>query len=336
MFEFKEMKRVFKDEKMQETFEREGFVVVDFYNPEQIEEVKNLYRKLHPKDEKGFFSSCLSQDLKYRESVDFELKKIADHLFKELFIDYQIVGGLFVVKSPTENSLIDVHQDMTLVDEQDYTAINLWATTLDLTDENGVMYVLPGSHRFFQTYRGPTIPDICNSIKKDIKNYMVPCYLKAGQALVFDHRAIHFTTPNTSEDLRIVSNFYFTQKNAKFLICYHDKNNPEFKGKVELFGQDSSFMIKYKQFGYVLDRPKIGKSLGLKDYNFPQLTIEQLENQFGKKRLREYTPSKKVEKFLEKEYSIDQPKNQLKESLSFWKVYNPINILKGIKSKINV
>lgn len=330
MFEFKKMKKVFKDEQMQETFEREGFIVVDFYNSEQIEKVINLYHTLHPKDEKGFFSSVLSHDKKYRETVDLELKKIGHPLLEELLIDYQIVNGSFFVKSPGEESYIHAHQDMTLVDESEYTAISIWVTTVDLTDENGAMYLLPGSHRFLPTYRAPTIPMFYDRIKEGIKDYMTPYYLKAGQAIIFDQSIIHFSTPNISQEVRIVSNIYFTQKDAKFLICYHDKNDEEFKGKVELFKQDDTFMTDYEQFGNVYDRPKMGVSLGLKDYNFPQLTLKQLENQFGKQRLRDYTPTKKNEQSLEEASKIES-KSRVYEKLAFWKKNSPLNILRRIK-----
>lgn len=334
MFEFKKMKKVFKDEQMQDTFEREGFVVVDFYTSEQIEEVKNLYRTLHPKDEKGFFSSVLSQDKEYRKTVDLELKRIGHCRFEELLTDYQIVNGSLFVKSPGEESYIHAHQDMTLVDESEFNAISIWTTTVDLTDENGIMYFLPGSHRFFPTYRAPTIPMFYDPIKEAIKDYMTPYYLKAGQAIIFDQSIIHFSTPNKSKDVRIVSNIYFTQKNAKFVICYYDKNNADFKGKVEIFEQNDSFMTEYKQFGNVFDKPKMGESLGLKDYDFPQLSIEQLETQFGKRRLREYTPTKKMDSSLENEAVFkEQPISGTKEKLAFWKSFAPLNILRGRKSR---
>jgi hypothetical protein len=55
MFEFAKMKRVFVDPKLQETFEKEGYVIVDFYNPEETQDALDLYYKLHPVDEKGVF-----------------------------------------------------------------------------------------------------------------------------------------------------------------------------------------------------------------------------------------------------------------------------------------
>lgn len=332
MFEFAKMKRVFKNPQMQEEFEREGFVVVDFYTADEISEAEELYHRLHPKDEKGFFPSTFSKDKNYRDTTDKELKRIGQKRFEELFIDYQIINGSFIVKSPGEESYLHVHQDMTLVDETEFTGMNIWTPLTNLTENNGVLYILPGSHRFFPTYRGHTLRGFYDGIQEEIKDYMTPYYLKAGQAAIFDQSIIHFSPPNTSNDIRIVTNVYFTHKDARFVICYHDKNNPEWKNKVELFQQDLSFMTNYEQFGAnIYGRPKMGKSLGITDYSFPELSIEQLENQFKKKRLREFTPTKKVAVQQLEEVAVTTPENKQK---SFWEIYTPKNILLELKYKL--
>lgn len=338
MFEFPKMKKLFRDDAMQEAFERDGFVVVDFYTPEEIEEVKSLYHRLHPKDEEGFFPSTFSKDKNYRETTDSELRRIGNRRFNELLQDFQVINGSFIVKSPGEDSYLHTHQDMTLVDESEFTGVNIWTTTVDLNDENGVLYALPGSHRFYPTYRGHTLRGFYDGIQEEIKDYMTPYYLKAGQAMIFDQSIIHFSPPNLGNEVRIVSNVYFTHKDARFVICYHDKQNPEWKNKVELFQQDLSFMTSYEQFGAnIYNRPNMGKSLGIVDYDFPELTIDELENQFGKKRLREFTPTKKVAPQPEpvvQESTTQQEETNAQDQLPFWKVYTPMNVVREIKYRL--
>jgi hypothetical protein len=335
MFDFSKMKKVFRDESMQEEFEKNGFVIVDFYSPEQVEKVKALYHKLHPKDEEGFFPSTFSKNKNYRETTDTELKRIGNNRFNELLQDFQIINGSFIVKSPGEDSYLHVHQDMTLVDESAFTGINIWTTTVDLTDENGVLYALPESHRFYPTYRGHTLRGFYDGIQEEIKDYMTPYYLKAGQAVIFDQSIIHFSPPNLGDDVRIVSNVYFTHQDARFMICYHDKGNPE-RNSVELFEQDRSFMTNYEQFGAnIYDRPKMGKSLGVVGYDFPELSISDLENKFGKQRLRETTPTKKTKDLTEMAVGLDPTEeNTPEEKLPFWKVYTPINIFKEMRYRL--
>ena len=78
MFDFPTMKTVFQAPEHQRTFEREGFVVVPFYTPEEMQELKHLYRDLHPRDERGFFPSTFSRDKHYRQTADEEIRRIGN------------------------------------------------------------------------------------------------------------------------------------------------------------------------------------------------------------------------------------------------------------------
>ena len=280
MFNFPKMLPVFNDNKKQAEFEEKGFVIIPFYTPEEIERLTRLYQDLHPKDEKGFYPSTFSKDKNYRTTADREIRNMGQRSIGQYLKDYKVVGGSFIVKSPGPESIMKVHQDMTLVDESKYSGINIWCPLVDLTDKNGVLYILEKSHRIFPTYRGATIPDIYEKTREEIKEYMQPLYLKAGEAVIFDQSILHYSPPNLSDKIRIVTNIFFTHKEATFRIAYFNKN--EFKGQVELFEQDDNFMIDFEQFGHnIFDRPKIGKSLGLTDYDFPEITPELLREKYG-------------------------------------------------------
>jgi hypothetical protein len=70
MFQFpQKMKKVFKDEDVQTQFEKNGYVILDFYTPEEVQYLLSLYKNLHPQDEKGFYPSTFSKDKKYRITV---------------------------------------------------------------------------------------------------------------------------------------------------------------------------------------------------------------------------------------------------------------------------
>ena len=273
--------RVFCDEKLQEQFERDGYVIVDFYNAEQIKELDNLYHQLHPVDEKGFFPSTFSQDVNYRETVNREIQRIGSKWINENLQDIKTMFGAFIVKYPGPDSAMNVHQDMTLVDERKYTGINIWCPLIDLDDENGVLQALRGSHRIVPTYRGSTVAGLYDDVQNEIQDYLEPIYLKAGQAIIFDQSIIHYSAANVSDKIRITTNIYFTHKEAEFKICYWEK---DFGNKVEVFEQDETFMTNFKQFGdNIYARPTMGKSLGLVDYDFPKLTPEWLEKLYGKR-----------------------------------------------------
>lgn len=274
------MKKVFSDDVLQKEFEEKGYVIVDFYTNEEVALLLNLYRELHPKDEKGFFPSTFSKNKNYRITADEEIRKVGARSISNLLQDVKVVCGSFIVKSPGKDSLMDVHQDMTLVDESEFTGINIWCPLVDLTENNGLLYALPGSHRIFPTFRGASLPTIYRDVYDTVKKYSTPLYLKAGKAVIFDQSILHWSKPNLSNELRPVTNIYFTHKDARFQICYY--NESANKDKVEVFEQDESFMTDFEQFGEnIYDRPKIGKSLGFFEYNFPVLTNELLDEKYG-------------------------------------------------------
>lgn len=280
MFKFPDkMMRVFRDEKLQEQFEREGYVIVDFYTPEQCLELEQLYHQLHPKGERGFYPSTFSQDVTYRETVNSEIQRIGGGWMNNNLQDIKTMFGAFIVKYPGPDSAMSVHQDMTLVDETKYTGINIWCPLIDLSDNNGVIQVLPRSHRLTPTYRGSTIPGLYDDVQKEILEYLQPVYLKAGQAVIFDQSIIHYSAANVSDKIRITTNIYFTHRDADFRICYWQK---DYGNKVEIFEEDDTFMTNFKQFGEnIFARPTIGKSLGLVDYDFPKLTAQGLRELYG-------------------------------------------------------
>ena len=79
MFKFPEkMKTVFRDEAHQKDFEKNGFISLPFFNDEEIKSLTNLYHKLHPKDEQGFFPSTFSKDKSYRQNADEEIRRVCE------------------------------------------------------------------------------------------------------------------------------------------------------------------------------------------------------------------------------------------------------------------
>jgi Phytanoyl-CoA dioxygenase (PhyH) len=286
MFSFPEkMLSVFRDEKHQAEFEKNGFVILPFYTPEEIKELEALYYRLHPQNEKGFFPSTFSKDKAYRTEADAEIRRVCDRAINAYCHDVKVMCGSFIVKTPGPDSGMCVHQDMSLVDESRYTGINIWVPLCDLTVENGALFVLPGSHRLFPTYRSSSIPEFFSPVMNDMIDYLQPVLIRAGEAVFFDQSIIHYSPPNYSDKIRIVTNTYFAHRDTQFRTYYW--NEAEHGKQVEVFAQDDSFMTNFEQFGdNIRDRPKVGQSLGLVDYNFPLIDKAYLDQHFKRTQAR--------------------------------------------------
>lgn len=287
MFSFPDtMMRVFRDEQHQATFEENGYIILPFYSPDEISELEQLYWQLHPVSEKGFFPSTFSTDKVYRSKADKEIRRIANRAISHYCMNSKIVCGSFIVKSPGPDSGMCVHQDMSLVDESRFQGINIWVPLLDLTVKNGGLFAIPGSHRLIPTYRGSSIPEFFSPVMDELIDYLQPLLVKAGEAIFFDQSIIHFSPPNFSEQARIVTNIYFTHQDTNFRTYYWNKEQHG-TNRLEGFEQQDTFMTDFDQFGEnIRERPKIGNSIGLIEYDFPVIDSSFLQKRLLKTNAR--------------------------------------------------
>lgn len=273
-------KSIFKEEKLNREFLKNGYVIVPFIDKPKIEQLLLLYKELYPEGVKGFFTTTFANDETHRNRVNDEIRKVCLPALSEYFENFKTYFSSFIVKAPGKESELILHQDMTLVDESVFTGINVWSPLVDLTPENGAIYVLPESHRLMPSYRGSSLPDIYDDVKQEVRELMQPCYLKAGEAIIFDQSIMHYSPPNLSQSERPVINTFVAHQEATILTCYWDK---ETEGQIELFEHDEDFLKKFENFGHnIFSRPTIGKSLGLVPYDFPKVTPEMLRKKYGK------------------------------------------------------
>lgn len=292
MFQFTETAQVFQSQEDHESFLKNGYVIKQLLDQPEVTHLQMIYERLHPDGVKGFYSTTFHPDPDHRQEVNDSILETAMPRIEAIFKDFKIYFASFIVKEPGPQSKLIMHQDMTLVDESKYNGINIWCPLVNLTTVNGAIEVLPRSHRLHPTYRGSSLPDLYDGMVPEVKSFLQALHLKAGEAVIFDQSIIHNSPPNLSSNPRPVINIFVTHKDAKIQIAYHNKEvEPD---KVELFEQEDDFLMNFQQFGKdIFSRPKIGKSLGFVDYDFPGLTIEKLEAEYGPLPQKEEQASKK-------------------------------------------
>lgn len=281
MFQFREkyIHIVFKDIKLHEQLEENGFVVIPFYTQKDIEQLEDFYIEHTKINNTGFQPTTYFNSLAYRLNASNFIKKIAEPHIERYLHQYKTYMGSFIVKHNDKNSELGVHQDMSLVNESKFMSMNIWSPLCDTTKKNGALYLIPKSHRIFPTYRNATIKNIYDKHCHTIKKYMQPVNMNAGDAIIFDNSILHFSPINQSDKIRIATNVFITHQEAKITISYHDKA----KNKIELFEQEDDFFTSYTQFSNDSNqlRPKIGKSVGYVDYDFPDLMPTKLKELYG-------------------------------------------------------
>lgn len=273
------MKRVLRSDAHQAALERDGYAVVDLLDPTQVIALARHYNVAHPEPVKGMYTATFDPDKARMQADHAHLCSLTRHRLAELMQDIKVVIAGFVVKGPDESSAMGLHQDMTLVDENEFQGINIWCPLVDLDGNNGALQVVPGSHRWLKSLRSPTVATLYNEQRVALMRHVQPVYLRAGQAIVFDQSLLHCSPINRSGVQRVVVNMFVTHRDARMLICHLDPKQAD-QG-VEVFEVDETVMFDFAPFRTeITAHPETGRSLGKVAYAFPSITAGFLQKQF--------------------------------------------------------
>ncbi|XP_041052019.1 probable alpha-ketoglutarate-dependent hypophosphite dioxygenase [Carcharodon carcharias] len=101
------------------------------------------------------------------------------------------------------------HQDIRYWGFDGGSVASVWLALDDVDEENGVLQVIPGSHKLgLQEHGTSTIPGNMLTSNQEIPEHLVEaekavlCPLKAGQMSIHDGLTVHFSEPNMSNRRR--------------------------------------------------------------------------------------------------------------------------------------
>jgi len=266
---------IFKDIAHQELFDKQGFIVIPFLTQAEVEHLDQLFDSFHPElNQSGFFGGIYTGDNDYKDKASAEIVKTFYRAYETLFENYTPFGGSFLYKVPGENSELAIHQDWTIVDENNFVALNCWVPLCDVNMENGPIMVVPGSHYdHFNVIRCPTLPFFFTGEDAMLVKEAVPMEVKAGTAVILNQSVIHYSPPNRSSEVRKAITAGVKTKGAPMLFHYKVPDNEE----LELFEMPENFFLRFKDFNNDIGkRPYLGESKGFFPYTLPRLQGKEL------------------------------------------------------------
>ena len=289
---------VIKDPGLEKTLSEDGYKVVPFLSELQLNQLKKLYQPNHDLDnsEGGMFYTLYSRDFPYRQMINDNLAEILSPSFDQHFKNFKNVINIFVVKTSGPASEFYTHQDMTGLDENQYSPLSCWIPLTDVDEKNGTLCVVPRSHKFLSPYRGISFPSPFEKIQETVRAYLQPLKLKAGEALIFDPRIIHNSLTNSSgkDRVAIVSGIFPPE--AKFISCFKEPREDAF---IEFFEQPEDYLLKYPNFYHDCHiRPVSGEVVGYVEDDFNRFSAEEFDKkclEFGIRKVNSLEYSKNVE-----------------------------------------
>lgn len=275
-------KPVFNDPRLEESFTRDGFVVVDFASPELIEALLAEYAGGDSGIHEGYYPSLMSSDLDYKAATH---RRVTDLLWPHLrrYIGgYRPLLGVFMVKHPGPDTEVPPHQDWVIADESLRPSMTVWLPLTPVTPDVGQMRVLPGSNHWLEGLRGsPSFPTQWEDEYARVRDeLMIPVVLAPGEAMIYDIRVLHGTPPNRSGSTRVATSLYAIPDDSD-PIHYH--RDPQ--GNAAGYRVASDFCATFR----IGDVPDGDRFIDIPDYSVSPLTFEEMAERYAMSRAQRPT-----------------------------------------------
>jgi ectoine hydroxylase-related dioxygenase (phytanoyl-CoA dioxygenase family) len=282
------MQPVFNSSLLQKEFDRNGYVFVGhLLDAAALAELRALFEKHKAYFEGPFHTSHFSDDVNYKQEVNNTIAKVVFEKAATLLHNYTPLFGNFMIKNPAPHAGMDLHADWTYVDETQHTSVAIWVPLIDVNDHNGCFGLIEGSHKVTNMIRGPLIRQ--SSRNRDSiweKKYGKLMPMKAGDAIIYSHRLLHYSHPNKSNVVRPAINLSLVPASAPVIhYCM-----PQGTDEILLYHVPSTdFYIQYTHF----QTPQTGAPV----QTLPKDTVKYIDpvmEKFGwvrfKNRLKEFMP----------------------------------------------
>lgn len=264
------MEPIFREQKNQSLFEKNGFVKLALLNEAQVDELVaffNRTRERHATVADLHHTTTDTKDEALILEVDAQIKSVFVPALENVLLDFKPLAATFHIKEPGPGSATGIHQDPTFVDETRYCSANVWVALHDIDAHNGNLYFISGSNHAVKSLRTiPSFPGYYDSFRERLPEMRVQVPLKKGEAVIFSNATIHGATENNTDSMRLAATLLVCSRPADWLLYYRDEQRPD--GLLEKYHLDlQSFMTMAKG-----EKPARETFREAVPYEFPQLT----------------------------------------------------------------
>jgi len=216
---------LFKEKKLYESFIKDGFVVIQIYDDQELNNLHNLYKDSQTINAQGLVPSLRIGNAEQNISLHHQIAEIVTPAFNRLFDNYDFVANHFITKTAKNNSEFRLHQDWNVVNENEFIAAHVWAPMQATNPDNGGLFVVEGSHNFFNNYRSGSLSIPFIDTTEKVKSSAIFFDLNPGEAIVYNQCLFHGSTQNKSPENRKTLLCSIKPKQAKMMYYHTDDCN---------------------------------------------------------------------------------------------------------------
>lgn len=266
------LKPAFIDPQLEETINEQGYVIIPgFLNNEQIQHLLQVYKTHHHENTVGCWNSIYDLPVGPGKVISDEITRTVNPLLDQYFTDWKFPVAIFIVKNPGAGHESHVHRDDSMHDETQVQYRQCWVPLVDITPDNGTLYMVPGSHQLFTDERPMFAPWPHAHLRQRLESEYVPIYPKAGDLVVYFEKTLHGSFLNNTGETRPVFQGGIMHKDA---VPWYTRYVPE-KNVVESYEVDMDFFFEKKFADKEVDAKY--PLVRTEPYNPPHVTVADVD-----------------------------------------------------------
>ncbi|MBL1280263.1 MAG: phytanoyl-CoA dioxygenase family protein [Fluviicola sp.] len=264
---------IFEDIEIQRKFDEDGFVKISLLSEQEVDTLAKMRMEYFPEKGSVFFSSSYLDDFNLKTEISNKITDIISQSLSKQCVNYRLIGAAYLIKGIGKHSEMPLHQDWTIVDEQQFYAANVWIPLTDTDEKNGTLELMKGSHKWNEALRAPTLPMSFAGLGDKIKSKLTIVPAKKGEVIILNQATIHYSKPNMTDDIRPAITTGLISQKASLKFHYWDKE----RNQIEEFAQEDDFLLRFENFmEAIYKRPLMGTSKQFFDYSIPSWSEEDL------------------------------------------------------------
>lgn len=264
---------IFKDPEIQRKFDEDGFVKISLLSDHEVDALAQMRMEYFPEKGSVFFSSSYLDDYDLKMEISDKITSTINDSLAKQCENFRLIGAAYLIKGIGKHSEMPMHQDWTIVDEQQFYAANVWIPLTDTDEKNGALEFMKGSHKWNEALRAPTLPMSFAGLEEKIRSKLTLVPAKKGEVIILNQATIHYSKPNMTDEIRPAITCGMISEKAPLKFHYWDKE----RSQIEEFAQEDDFLLRWENFmDAIYKRPLMGTSKQFFDYSIPRWNENEL------------------------------------------------------------
>jgi len=278
------------DERAQAELERDGYTIIDLLDADQVTELHRQYEAAGPQPadpHEACIDTFFSPDLAYKAKIHETVERVMGPALESHLDRQHALSFSFANKWSSEKSSFGLHQDISVVDETKHRSVEVWCPLVDTDEENGQLWVVPGSHKWRSVNRPihRDRPPFWGVKERIVARHSVPLPLRAGQAIVFDHATYHFSYANRSDQPRLTAVCDLRPEEAEHVHYVRPQDSDE----IDVYAISDRFWVEVNPFN-VSDEIQKFEHVGTVEYDVEPITDADLDQFVAEGRAVDHEP----------------------------------------------